>query len=514
VIFKEEILTRASVRGLIPVLIVWFLLTSPGDIWGQPSPQRDTLPEELRRGLAKTVTLDADDAFLPMILTILAEKSGFNIVTGPGVNTRERISVHLKDTPIEEAINLVVRAAGLSYEIVGNSFLVAEAEALEREIGISAHVIELQYANADEMKELLQDLTQRIQVDTSGNRILVMASPKVIADIKNIVQSVDKPASQVLLEARLIEVATDDLDRLGIDWEKFSHFTTIFAESPLVREGFTGLTDGSSRPPDESDFGGELPDLDQLPEKFSFEKIEGFDNLFQFSRQLNAFDITLDFLIKRNKAKVLAHAQLTTMNNREATILIGETMIFAVSSRENAIVIRDSVGIKLHITPTINTDDYVTVKVNPEVSSIIELVLDLYPRKKVRTASTTVLVKDGQKIFIGGLFSIDDSEVEFRMPLFSNLPLIGTLFKHSYYATKKTDLLIEITPRIVRQDVSYSDAANLTSNGNRILDEGTITDFKGLAPDLEELENVKPDVEYMKKSQEEMTTPLKDRSEE
>lgn len=513
-IFKEEILTRASVRGLILVLIVWFLLTSPGAIWGQPSPQRDTLPEELQRGLAKTVTLDADDAFLPMILTILAEKSGFNIVTGPGVNTRERISVHLKDTPIEEAINLVVRAAGLSYEIVGNSFLVAEAEALEREIGISAHVIELQYANADEMKELLQDLTERIQVDTSGNRILVMASPKIIADIKNIVQSVDKPASQVLLEARLIEVATDDLDRLGIDWEKLSHFTTIFAESPLVREGFTGVTDGSSRPPDESDFGGELPDLDQLPEKFSFEKIEGFDNLFQFSRQLNAFDITLDFLIKRNKAKVLAHAQLTTMNNREATILIGETMIFAVSSRENAIVIRDSVGIKLHITPTINSDDYITVKVNPEVSSIIELVLDLYPRKKIRTASTTVLVKDGQKIFIGGLFSIDDSEVEFRMPLFSNLPLIGNLFKHSYYATKKTDLLIEVTPRIVRRDVSYSDAANLTSNGNRILDEGTITDFRGLAPDLEELEKVKSDVEYMKKSQEEMTTPLKDRLEE
>ena len=98
------------------------------------------------------MTLVADDAFLPMFLTILAEKSGFNIVTGPGVNTRERISVHLKDTPIEEAINLVVRAAGLSYEIVGNSFLVAEVEALEREIGISAHVIELQYANADEMK--------------------------------------------------------------------------------------------------------------------------------------------------------------------------------------------------------------------------------------------------------------------------------------------------------------------------------------------------------------------------
>jgi type II secretory pathway component GspD/PulD (secretin) len=465
------------------------------------------IPEELQRGLAKTVTLDADDAFLPSILSILAEKSGFNIVTGPGVNTKERISVHLKDAPISEAINLVVRAAGLSYEIVGNSFLVAEATALEREIGITAHVIELQYANAAEIKELLRDLTEKVQVDTAGNRILVLASPKVISDINNIVMNIDKPAPQILLEAKLIEVATDDLDELGIDWERLSSLTTILAESPLVREGFAGTTDGSSRPPNETDFGGELPDLDQLPEKYSFEKIEGFDNVFQFSRQLNAFDITLDFLIKRNKARVLAHAQLTTLNNREATILIGETLRFAVSSRENAIVVTDSVGIKLHITPTINTDGYITVRVNPEVSSVIELVLGLYPRKKVRTANTTVLVKDGQQIFIGGLISIDDADIEYRMPLFSNLPLIGKLFTHSYKSTKKTDLLIEVTPRIVRSDVSYSDASNITSQGNLMLKEGTITDLRALEPEFDKMENVKSDFESIEEIQQEMTTP-------
>ena len=75
--------------------------------------------------LQRPVTIDADDAFLPSVLSILAAESGFNIVTGPQVNQEERISIHLKDTPIEQAMNLVVRAAGLSYEIVGKSFLVA-----------------------------------------------------------------------------------------------------------------------------------------------------------------------------------------------------------------------------------------------------------------------------------------------------------------------------------------------------------------------------------------------------
>jgi type II secretory pathway component GspD/PulD (secretin) len=397
---------------------------------------------------------------------------------------------------------------------VGNSFLVAEADALEAEIGLSPSVIHLQYSDASEIKELLKDLTEKVQVDTAGNRILVMASPKVTADITDIVRQVDRPVNQVLLEARLIEIATDDLDEYGIDWERLSSITTILAESPLVKDA-EGQTDGTSRAPNQNDFGGDLPDLDQLPEKYSFEKIEGFENIFNFSRQLNAFDITLDFLMKRNKAKVLAHAQLTTLNNREATILIGETLRFAVSSRENAIIVTDSVGIKLHITPTINTDGYITVRVNPEVSSITELVQGLYPRKKVRTATTTVLVKDGERIFIGGLLAVDDSQVEYKMPLLANLPLIGSFFTHNYQSTRKTDLLIQITPRIVRQDISYSDARNLTSQGNLILDKGdTINIDDVIESELEGIDEVKSDVEELQGELDELKVPLSERLKE
>jgi type II secretory pathway component GspD/PulD (secretin) len=391
---------------------------------------------------------------------------------------------------------------------VGNSFLVADASALEAEIGLSPSVFHLQYSNAAEIKELLKDLTDKVQVDTAGNRILVMASPKVTADINDIVRQVDNPPDQILLESRLIEIATDDLDQLGINWENLSKLTTILAESPLN-------DDGSSRPPDQNDFGGDLPNLGELPEKYKFEKVEGFDNVFNFSRQLNAFDVTLDFLMKRNKAKVLAHAQLTTLNNREATILIGETLRFAVSSRENAIIVTDSVGIQLHITPTINKDGYITVRVNPEVSSITELVQGLYPRKKVRTASTTVLVKDGERIFIGGLLSVDDAEVVFKMPLLANLPLLGRFFTHTDHTTRKTDLLIQITPRIVREDISYSDAANLTSQGNYILNKGDVVDVEKIfEPEIEDIGKVKSDVEQLEGELDKVKVPLSERLKE
>ena len=106
----------------------------------------------------KLVTLDAEDAYLPSILKILAEKGDLNIITGPGV-TGGRISIHMKDVPVEQAVNLVVRAAGLSYERIGNSVLVADEKALKQETGLSAYIVELKYADAKEVQGALKTLS-------------------------------------------------------------------------------------------------------------------------------------------------------------------------------------------------------------------------------------------------------------------------------------------------------------------------------------------------------------------
>ena len=499
----KRLLRMGYIAGFVSMVIIF----GAGQLFAQSGIGEDQISPTMKEGLTRLVTLDADDAFLPAVLTILANKSGFNIVTGPGVNRQERISVHIKDTPIEQAINLVVRAAGLSYEIIGNSFLVAESKALEQEVGLTAHVYDLQYANAAEVKELLTDLTEHVQIDTSGNRILVLSSPKIASEISDIIARIDTPPMQIMLESRLIEVATEDLDEYGIDWERLSHLTTIIAESPLN-------SDGSSRAPDEIDFGGNLPELDQLPERYPYEKIEGFDNIANFSRQLNAFDITLDFLVKKNKAKVLAHSKLTTVNNREAGILIGETLVWSEVNQYNALVERDSVGIKLKITPTINSGGYITTRVEPEVSSITELIQGKYPRKKIRTAATTVLVKDGQKIFIGGLLSVEDIKTDYKMPLFSEIPLLGKMFTHTEYSTRKTDLIIEITPRILQRGVSYTDASNFTSDGYQIQSVGEKTDYKAIEPELQELDETAQNMkDELLKFQDRVITPKKDKEE-
>ena len=109
------------------------------------------------------VTIHAEDTHLPSILAILADESGFNIVTGPNVEGQNKLTIHLDEVPIDQALNLVIRAAGLSYEIVGNSILVAKKAKLAADVGVSPHVISLKYANANDIAVLLENITENIR---------------------------------------------------------------------------------------------------------------------------------------------------------------------------------------------------------------------------------------------------------------------------------------------------------------------------------------------------------------
>ncbi|HIN97455.1 MAG TPA: hypothetical protein EYN02_06610, partial [Candidatus Marinimicrobia bacterium] len=395
------------------------------------------------------VTIHAEDAYLPGILTVLAKESGYNIVTDPSVNTQDKISIHLDEVPIEEAINLVVRAVGLGYEIVGNSFLIADPKKLDKEVGITPHIIELKYADALEVKELLSDLSKQIQVDVSGNKLLINTSPRKIAEIKRVIEGIDVPAIQVLLETRLIEVALDIDKKLGIDWSKLAKYTNILAENAEA------LTGGS---------GSVVPDpgaLGTLPATAPFNRLNE-DNLIpgKFSRQMTAFDLTLDFLIKDNKADILADSKLVTLNGREATIKMVDIVPYILSSGGvggQVQVQREEVGIKLTVLPSVNMDGDITVKVETEVASIFEFIGPdrNIPRVKSRSSTTTIRVKDGESIIIGGLISKDRKNTVYKLPLLHKIPWIGKkLFTSTDLVDRKTDLIIQITPSVLKDNIS------------------------------------------------------------
>ncbi len=406
-------------------------------------------PNATGETLARTVTIDADDAFLPAVLSILAEKSGYNIVTGPGVNKEERVSVHLKDVPIEQAMNLVVRAAGLSYEIVGRSFLVAPSKQLKEQAGLTSYVLDLKYSDAPTMAKVLKNFTADISIDTTGNKVLLITSPKVYSDVMKVVEQVDRPALQIVLECRMIEVGVDDEQNLGIDWNRLSELQTVLIESPVDAYGNNVNNSGA---PDLT--GIDPSQKGRAPTTLPFYPLES-RRIGYFSKQVTAFEVALDLLLKRGRAEVLANSAVATLNNKEASIQVVDEIPYVARSGgvggqvqiETAIV-----GIKLQVRPKINSDGYITTDISPELSSIFQFIQSQdtqLPWVKRRTSTTTIRIKDGETVVIGGLLGVESTKTVHRLPFFGDLPFIGSLFRHSADLTRKTDLIIQVTPHIL-----------------------------------------------------------------
>ena len=408
------------------------------------------------------VTIHAEDANLSSILSIIAEDSDYNIVTGPSVSVGKKLTIHLDDTPILDALDLIIRASGLSYEVKGKSILVAESSKLNEEIGLIPHIIELKYANASEVKDLLQNITENITIDRSSNKLLIKASPKKIAEIENVIESIDIPALQIMLEARLIEVSSADENKLGIDWSKLAQLTTIIAENASPLDVGGGGSSGSLLPGMTyivDDLGNVIETFEpqttgELPSQMYFQRINP-NNSIGFSRQMTAFDITLDMLIKNNEATVLADSKVVTLNGHSASISMVDVVPYILSSGGvggQVQVAREEIGIKLDILPTVNTDGFITTQITPEVSSIYDFIGpdQNIPWVKKRVSTTTIRVQNEQSIIIAGLLGSDKRYETNKVPFLSSLPWIGKKFFTSTSEVERiTDLIIQITPRIV-----------------------------------------------------------------
>jgi type II secretory pathway component GspD/PulD (secretin) len=371
------------------------------------------------------------------VLQILAEKSGLNIVTSPEVQA-QLISIHLRNVPIDDALNLVVRAAGLGYERLGDSILVGDPEKLKELTGVVSEVIPLQYALPADVKEMLTDLTPNVrsQVDTLGSRIVVTSTPSILEQVKRIVQELDTPPAQVHLKARVVEVSNTDLQELGVDYAKLlTDATTILAEGTIA----------SSQE-------------DTPPVELPYVSLSKFDLT---SRQAEAFELALDLLVSKEKGKILADSELTTLSNRSAKIHVGDVVRVVVTSlvTEQATGVATGVGqleeietgVTLKVTPRVSDDGFITVQISPTVSQIVAFRgsnQDI-PQTRSRDARTTVRVKDGEIIFIGGLQNRQMKDTVVKFPLLGDLPLLGRLFRHYSIEEDWSELIIEIVPKIL-----------------------------------------------------------------
>lgn len=415
-----------------------------------------TLSAQQRRDpiLDTKVTFNADDATLSSVFKALSRLSNTNIVlaidqAGTAEKEEKRVTININDVPIETAVSLVASSAGLSYRVIGsNTFLVGQKQNIMEEIGERSDIIFLNNLDAKKVSDALQNTSGKITPLEGQNALMVYGNPETFKEIEKLVKSIDIQQQQIEIRVRLIEVHLNEAKQIGVDWSKLNHLTTILAEDPVNQYG-TGL------PYNYADATGYLPhgdptDFGVIPDEQYFQRINGFNDIGHFSRQLTAFDVTIDWLLENNAAQLLTDTRVTALNGELATMHIGEVVPFVVTDKENQLQVeRSETGIILNVTPKVNKDGNITMNINPEVSSVTELVGGYIPRTKVRRVSSAVTVPNEHKIIVGGLLNSNITQKINKIPLLGDLPLIGKIFQHRYEMVENTDLIIEITPRLV-----------------------------------------------------------------
>lgn len=371
---------------------------------------------------------------------------------------------------------------------------VADIESMQRNI----HIYHLQNANAEELAPVLARLTfqkppdddekdkkdkkkksnirqlkQRLQnkknkkndvkVDIIANKetnsLIITAPHAVYRQVRSIIQQLDRMRSQVLVEALIVEVSGDDSWGAGIEWR---HGQNVSKE--LGTEDTSSVaSSGSSLSSELATSGGSLPGLTLGLLKGKLTDNEG-------NIQIPSVYAFLNYYSRDQDVNVLSTPQIMVTNNQEAEINVGQQVPILsnmrVTDQDSTIRSYDlkDVGIKLKITPHINQNDYVTLDVYQEVKSLqgdTTALVDVPPIISNKDLKTKVTVKDRQTIVIGGLVSAQRTDIERKTPILGDIPILGWLFKRSTQTQTKTNLLVFITPYLIKDP---SDMRDITNN--------------------------------------------------
>jgi len=359
-------------------------------------------------------------------------------------------------------------------------------KALEQETCV--RIFTLKYASASDVSDLLKvqlDLKNLgyIKADERTNQVIVQTLPERMKNIEELITGLDKKTQGVLIEVKIIKIKLSDQLSRGIEWEgifslarqygmtylgsyPFSLIqsaTDAAANSWQSREQFlnspTGMHGDVGAYPfsgSTTNFIGALNDGAKLTagEKLHLGIVDGKRD----------FDIIIKYLQTLGKTKILSSPTLAAVNNKEAKIHIGERRAYVTTTTttgsSTATVAEEvtyvDIGVSLSITPMINEDRYITMKVKPEISSVIGSITtssdNVIPIIDTSTAETTVIAKDGATIVLGGLGREEKTENTKQVPLLGKIPLIGWFFTNSTHTVERTEMVIMLTPIITEGD--------------------------------------------------------------
>ncbi len=403
----------------------------------------------------KLISIEFQDAELPSVLKAIAHTYDLNLIMAKGIEGK--VSAVLKDVTVEEALNAILKVNGLSFRIENKVIYVTAWPGLEGIDQVTVP-IQLKYLTAKDGQDLLSKMISSkgsIQVNAATNSLVITDFPLNIDKMKNLLETIDIPPIQVLIEAKIVDIQSNAYQNLGTtfnatyDPKGSSLGAGLFERDSQANESLTAKM--AMAGPSSTLTGGQ----------------------FKFTPTLKSLsaDITIDALIQENKAHVLASPSIATLNGKEARIIIGERFPFkettqTQTSSTNTTKFID-VGTTLRVIPMVSPDDWITMKVHPEVSSVAAS-LDAGPRITTREADSEIRVKDRQTIIIGGLIKKKDDRVNAGIPVLRSIPILGALFSKKSSDLEDTELTVFITPHIIREPNELKDKKGVVEEEARL----------------------------------------------
>lgn len=460
------------------------------------------------------ISLDLKGMDIRDVLKILSQKSGLNIVADSEV--KGTVALYIKDVDIMDALDIIVSTNGLAYEQEGtlirvmtdkkyeelhgkgfedktrteivrlhyaNASSVAKAisdmktragkiiaddrsntivlmdspgniekmrDAIsEMDVPLVTEVFSLDYAKAEAIKDKLEQVVSEgagaIKFDERTNKIVIKDTPQRIIDIKKVIEAFDEKTREVIIDAHIIQVTLTDKYSHGIDWSSVATLGDLtLASTTNLTTSLTGTT----------------------PSTFAIAKKGGTHSTI------------IKLLETFGETNVLSRPRITVADREEAKILVGAKEVYVTSEITTATggtyhttdhVQFVDVGVRLAVSPEINNDGYIKLKIKPEVSSTdaTKTVTLTNPDGSTRTivpfvntseAETVVLVKDDTTLIIGGLMKDTITDQKQKVPFLGDLPIVGKLFSTSGESKEKTELVIFLTPHIIEGDETTEEA--------------------------------------------------------
>ena len=385
----------------------------------------------LQAGLAETkpISLDFRDANLRTVLDLVSRNSGINFIFDKDIRTDVRVTVFLRGARVEDAIDLIVSTHQLAKKVVDAHTILIYPNTPEKQREHQEQVVRVFYLANAEAKGAAAFLRSMLKlkdpfVDERSNMLALRDSADNIELAERLIALYDTHEPEVLLELEVLEVRTSRLNDLGI---KFPDTVSL---TPLATSGSTsGMTLDSIR--------GLTPDRVGLG-------VAGL--LISLKREVGDFNM-------------LANPRIRARNKEKAKILIGDKVPVITATTSQSGFVADSVnyldvGLKLEVEPTVFADDDVAIKVGLEVSSLAREVRtssgSLAYQIGTRNASTALRLRDGETQMLAGLISNDERMSASRVPGLGDLPLAGRLFSSQRDQTERTELVLAITPRVIR----------------------------------------------------------------